>query len=62
MPHWYREKKEYAAADFRGTARANYASVDRERLRRFGELVWEDGGEELDRFLDIAPKDEPFTP
>lgn len=55
-----REKKEYDAADFRRMARANYADVDRKRLRRLGELVWEGGGEELERFLEIAPKDEPF--
>lgn len=55
-----REKKEYDAADFRRIARANYDRVDREYLRRLGNLVWEGGGAELERFLDIAPKDEPF--
>jgi len=55
-----REKKEYDAADFRRIAKANYERVNREYLRRLGDLVWEGGGTELERFLDIAPKDEPF--
>jgi hypothetical protein len=55
-----RGKKEYDAADFRRIARANYDRVDREQLRRLGNLIWEGGGEELERFLDIAPEDRPF--
>lgn len=55
-----REKKEYDAADFRRIARTNHERVDRDQLRRLGELVWEHGGEELVQFLDIAPKDESF--
>jgi hypothetical protein len=55
-----REKKEYDAGDFRRIARANYDRVNRKQLRRLGDLVWPGGGEELERFLDIAPKDEPF--
>jgi len=55
------EKKQQDAVDFRRIARANYDRVDREYLRRLGELVWTGGGgAELERFLDIAPKDEPF--
>ena len=41
-------------------ARASYDRVNRTHLRRLGDLVWEGGGEELERILDIAPKDEPF--
>ena len=55
-----RGKKEYDAADFRRIARANYDRVNREHLRQLGDLVWDGGGAELERFLDIAPKDEPF--
>ncbi len=55
-----REKKEYDAGDFRRIARANYDRINREYLRRLGDLVWPGGGEELERFLDIAPRDEPF--
>ncbi|MFV1968542.1 MAG: hypothetical protein ACC628_24225 [Pirellulaceae bacterium] len=55
-----REKKEYDAGDFRRIARANHGRVNRAHLRRLGDLVWQGGGEELERFLDIAPRDEPF--
>lgn len=55
-----REKKEYDAGDFRRMARANYDRIQREPLRRLGELVWEGGGAELEQFLEIAQRDEPF--
>jgi hypothetical protein len=55
-----REKKDYDAADFRRIARANFDRVNREQLRRLGDLIWDGGGEELERFLDIAPQDEQF--
>jgi hypothetical protein len=54
------DKKQQDAVDFRRIARANYDRVNREHLRRLGDLVWEGGGEELERFLDIAPQDKPF--
>ncbi len=55
-----RDKKEYDAGDFRRMVRANYDRVDREALRRLGDLVWERGGAELERFLEIAQRDERF--
>jgi hypothetical protein len=55
-----RDKKEYDAGDFRRIARANYHAVRREDLRRLGDLVWEGGGTELERFLEIAQRDEAF--
>ena len=55
-----REKKEYDAGDFRRMARANYDRIQREPLRRLGEFVWEGGGAELEQFLEIALRDEPF--
>jgi hypothetical protein len=54
------EKKQQDAVDFRRIARANFDRVDRERLRRLGELIWQGGGAELEEFLEIAPRDEPF--
>lgn len=54
-------KKEYDAGDFRGIARANYDRIDRERLRRLGNFVWEGGGAELERFVEIAIRNEPFV-
>lgn len=55
-----REKKDYDAGDFRRIAKANYDQVNRERLRRLGELIWTGGGKELEEFLEIAPQDKPF--
>jgi hypothetical protein len=55
-----REKKDYDAGDFRRIARANYNLVRRKDLRRLGDLVWDRGGEELERFLEIAQRDEPL--
>jgi hypothetical protein len=54
------DKKQQDAVDFRRIARANYDRIDRERLRRLGELVWPGGGDDLEEFLEIAPRDEPF--
>jgi len=54
------EKKAYDAGDFRRIARANYDRVRREPLRQLGDLVWEGGGAELEEFLEIAKRDEPF--
>jgi hypothetical protein len=54
------DKKQQDSVDFRRIARANFDCVNREQLRRLGDLVWEGGGEELERFLDIAPQDKQF--
>ena len=53
-------RKQQDAVDFRSIARSNYERVRRDILRRLGDLVWEGGGEELERFLEIAQRDEPF--
>ena len=54
------DKKEYDAGDFRSMVRANHDRIVRDDLRRLAEEVWEGGGEEILRFLDIALSDEPF--
>ena len=54
------EKKQQDAVDFRRIARANYSRVDRDALQTLGDLVFQGGGEELSRFLEIAQRDEPF--
>ncbi len=53
-------RKQQDAVDFRSIARSNYEHVRRDILRRLGDLVWEGGGEELEQFLEIAQRDEPF--
>lgn len=59
-PHRVREKKEYDAGDFRRIARANHERLRHHDLRRLAALVWEGGGDEIDRFIQIALSDEPF--
>lgn len=54
------EKKQQDAVDFRRVARANYSNVNRERLRKLGEFVFSGGGAEIEEFLEIAQRDEPF--
>ena len=55
-----RDKKEYDAGDFRKMARANYKDLPREFLHQLGDLVWDRGGAELERFVELAQRDEPF--
>jgi len=54
------DKKEQDAVDFRRIARANYDRADRAALRRLGDLIWDGGSAELERFLEIAQRDERF--
>lgn len=54
------EKKQQDAVDFRRIARGSYERVNRDDLRHLGDLVWLGGGDELERFLEIAQRDEPF--
>lgn len=55
------DKKEYDAADFRRMVRANYELVDRDSLRRLAAQVWEDGADEIERFLEIAMSQKQFV-
>ncbi len=54
------ERKEQDAADFRRLVRANHDRIQRDDLRRLADEVWERGGEEIERFLEIALSDKPF--
>ena len=40
--------------------RANYDQIQLADLRRLADEIWEDGGEEIERFLEIAVSDKPF--
>jgi hypothetical protein len=55
-----REKKEYDAGDFRRLVKANYEQLKREDLRRLAGLIWEDGSDEIEKFVETAVTDEPF--
>jgi hypothetical protein len=59
-PHRDRDKREQDAVDFRKLVRANRDRLRNEDLRRMAELVWEGGGDEIGRFVEIAISDEAF--
>jgi hypothetical protein len=59
-PHRDREKKEYDAGDFRRLVRANHARLQHDVLRRLAGMVWENGADDIERFVEIAQSDEPF--
>ncbi len=46
--------------DFRRRVRANHDRLDTASLRRLAALVWENGAEEIVRFVEIALSDEAF--
>ena len=59
-PHRDRDKKEYDIGDFRRIVRANHDRLDATALDRLAGLVWENGAEEIKRFVAIALSDKPF--
>jgi len=59
-PHRSWDKKQQVAVDLRRIIRANHTSIDRDKLRTLAVLVWEQGGDELISFLDLALVDKPF--
>ncbi len=54
------EKKEYDAGDLRRIIKANVSRIDREKLVALANEVWERGGEEILKFLELAVNDKPF--
>jgi hypothetical protein len=59
-PYRDREKREYDAGDFRRLARANQNRIRTDDLRRIAGLGWEDGADDIERFVQIATSDQPF--
>lgn len=59
-PHRSRDKKEYDAGDFRKMVRANHQRIDRESLARLGNQVWEQGGDDILRFIELTLTDQPL--
>lgn len=55
------EKKEQDAVDFRRIVRANIDDIDRDSLRRLAAQVWENGADEIERFLEVAMSSQPFA-
>ncbi|MCX7420794.1 MAG: hypothetical protein NT013_14805 [Planctomycetia bacterium] len=55
------ERKEQDAVDFRRMVRANFEFINRESLRHLAGQVWQEGADEIERFLDIAMSNKPFA-
>jgi hypothetical protein len=59
-PHRDRDKREYDAGDFRRLVRANRDRIRRDDLRRLAGLIWENGADDIERFVETALSDRPF--
>jgi hypothetical protein len=55
-----RDRKEQDAVDFRRMVCTNYDRIQRDDLRRLADQVWDQGADEIERFLEIARSDRPF--
>ncbi len=59
-PHRDREKKEYDAGDMRRIMKANYNVIDKNVLSRLANQVWEEGGQDILKFLQLAIENKAF--
>ncbi|MCY2974569.1 MAG: hypothetical protein NTW52_07860 [Planctomycetota bacterium] len=59
-PHRSRDKKEQDAVDFRRIVRANHTKIDRQILFLLGNQVWDQGGPDVLRFVDLTLADQPL--
>ncbi len=59
-PHRSRDKKEQDGVDFRRIIRTNHQRLDKDILQSLGNQVWEQGGEEILRFIDLTLQDQPL--
>ncbi|MEX2142782.1 MAG: hypothetical protein WD894_26235 [Pirellulales bacterium] len=55
-----RGKKEYDAGDFRRLVKTNSERIREDDLRRLARLVWENGADEIIRFIELAIAEQPF--
>jgi hypothetical protein len=60
-PHRGIEKKEYDAGDLRRLIKANHANIDQLVLQNLASQVWEQGAEDIQRFVQAALDDQPFA-
>ena len=54
------EKKDFDAGDLRFLIKTNIKKINRDRLISLASEVWERGGEDILKFLDLALADKPF--
>ena len=59
-PNRSRDKKEQDAVDFRKIARASYQLVNRDLLHDLGNQIWEKGGDEVLKFIELTLSDQPL--
>ena len=59
-PYRDREKKEYDAGDFRRLVKANHERIREDDLRRLAGLVWENGADDIVRFVQLARTEQAF--
>lgn len=59
-PNRSRDKKEQDAVDFRRIVRANHERAREELLRELADQIWEKGGDDIMRFIDLTLKDKPL--
>ncbi len=60
-PHRAWMDKQQDSIDMRRIMKANANKIDREALASLASQVWEGGGEEILRFLELALQDQPFV-
>lgn len=60
-PHRSLDKKEFDAGDLRRLIKTNHDSIDMNLLSELAAEVWEGGSDEIQRFLQQALDDEPFS-
>lgn len=59
-PHRDEDKREYDAGDFRKISRANSSTIRYDVLSQLASQVWENGGQDILRFLELAIQNKPF--
>jgi hypothetical protein len=53
--------KEQDAGDFRRLVKTNRDLIRQDDLRKLASLVWENGGDDIVRFVQLAVSDQAFT-
>ena len=54
------DKKQQDAVDLRRLIKTNQTSIDREKMTTLATEVWEQGGQEITAYFDLALRDQPF--
>ena len=60
-PHRNIDKREYDAGDMRRIMKANSTRLHRDQLSSLAAQVWEGGGLEIVKYLELALADQPFS-